>query len=187
MVLDKIDGAKRPRPMRTNPSQKNMNFFCDYHGTHGHRTVDCRHLRDEVVRLLKDGYLREFLSDRAKDNYGKHKDSVKQEPQAEPRHVINMIINEPEQSKEVPEKKVLSAVRIETTEELKQKTTELGWKDVLLVGDILPRPNDLVISALVNSIMVSGIAVAPRSEMNLIQWDVVEQLVEMGEMELSEK
>ncbi|XP_059284830.1 uncharacterized protein LOC132038124 [Lycium ferocissimum] len=111
-----MDGAKQPRPMRTDPSQRNMNLFCDYHGTHGHRTVDYRHLKDEVARQLKDGYLREFLSNRAKDNYGKHRDSVKQEPQVEPLHVINMIIDEPGQSKAIPERKQLP-LRIENRKE----------------------------------------------------------------------
>ncbi|XP_060170781.1 uncharacterized protein LOC132601733 [Lycium barbarum] len=50
--------------MRLDPSQRDPNLFCDYHTTHRHQTSDCCHLRDEVALLLKDGHLREFLSDR---------------------------------------------------------------------------------------------------------------------------
>ncbi|XP_019232535.1 PREDICTED: uncharacterized protein LOC109213220 [Nicotiana attenuata] len=39
------------------------------------RTRDCRHLREEVAALLKNGHLRELLGDRAKNNYGKNHDA----------------------------------------------------------------------------------------------------------------
>ncbi|XP_060182982.1 uncharacterized protein LOC132612929 [Lycium barbarum] len=100
-TISKIDGAKRPRLMRSDPSQRDMNLFCNYHRTHGHWISDYRQLRDEVARLLKDSHLREFLSERAKDNCGKNRDLAKQEVQTEPRHVINMITDEPMQIKEI--------------------------------------------------------------------------------------
>ncbi|XP_059294499.1 uncharacterized protein LOC132047476 [Lycium ferocissimum] len=58
-----------PRPLRSDPAQRDPNVVCEYHGTHGHRTEDYRQLRDEVARLLKNRHLREFLSDRPKGNY----------------------------------------------------------------------------------------------------------------------
>ncbi|XP_060210666.1 uncharacterized protein LOC132637621 [Lycium barbarum] len=65
--------------------------MCEYHGTYGHRTKDCRQLREEVARLLKKVHLREFLSDRAKGHY-KDRENHKQVELVEPQHVINIII-----------------------------------------------------------------------------------------------
>nr|XP_016451225.1 PREDICTED: uncharacterized protein LOC107775929 [Nicotiana tabacum] len=88
-----IKEAWFPRPMRSDPGQRHPNLWCEYHDTNGHRTGDCRHLREEVATLLKNGHLREFLSDRAKNNYGRDRDDT-QTPRAreEPPHqTINMI------------------------------------------------------------------------------------------------
>ncbi|XP_075107029.1 uncharacterized protein LOC142180011 [Nicotiana tabacum] len=55
-----INEARFPKPIRSDPSQRDLNLWCEYHGTHGHRTGDCRNLRKEVATLLKNGHLREF-------------------------------------------------------------------------------------------------------------------------------
>ncbi|XP_060183153.1 uncharacterized protein LOC132613119 [Lycium barbarum] len=60
-AINKIDGVKRPRPMRSDLSQRDIRLFYDYHGTHGHRTDDCRYRRDEVARLLKGRSLTRVL------------------------------------------------------------------------------------------------------------------------------
>ncbi|XP_060190760.1 uncharacterized protein LOC132620052 [Lycium barbarum] len=65
--------------------------MCEYHETHGHRTEDCRQLREEVARLLKNGHLREILSERAKSHY-QERESYKLAEPVEPQHIINMII-----------------------------------------------------------------------------------------------
>nr|XP_016459401.1 PREDICTED: uncharacterized protein LOC107782955 [Nicotiana tabacum] len=65
-----------PRPIRSDPGKKDPNLWCEYHGTHGHRTGNCRHLREELETLLKNIHLREFLSDQAKNNYGPKKTKV---------------------------------------------------------------------------------------------------------------
>ncbi|XP_060200356.1 uncharacterized protein LOC132628606 [Lycium barbarum] len=62
-AIGKIEGATWPKPLRTNPSQRDPKLICDYHSTHGYRNDDCRELRDEVARLLKNGHLRECLSE----------------------------------------------------------------------------------------------------------------------------
>nr|XP_009596401.1 uncharacterized protein LOC104092494 [Nicotiana tomentosiformis] len=41
------------KTMRSDPSQRDPNLWCKYHGTNDHRTEDCRHLREEVATLLK--------------------------------------------------------------------------------------------------------------------------------------
>nr|XP_016467871.1 PREDICTED: uncharacterized protein LOC107790459 [Nicotiana tabacum] len=65
-----------PKLMRSDPSQRDPNLWCEYHSTNGHRTGDCRHLREEVETLLKNSHLKEFLSDWAKNNYGRNCDNA---------------------------------------------------------------------------------------------------------------
>nr|XP_009596366.1 uncharacterized protein LOC104092460 [Nicotiana tomentosiformis] len=91
-AMKNIKEVRFPRPMRSNPSQRDPNLWCEYHDTNGHRTEDCRHFREEVATLLKNGHLREFLSDRAKNNYGWDRDDTQTSRAREPpRQMINMI------------------------------------------------------------------------------------------------
>ncbi|XP_059292519.1 uncharacterized protein LOC132045976 [Lycium ferocissimum] len=90
-AIGRIPEARWPRPLRSDPGQRDPNMICEYHGTHGHRTEDCRQLREEVARLLKNGHLREFLSERAKTHYKERESNKRIEP-VEPQHIINMII-----------------------------------------------------------------------------------------------
>nr|XP_016480249.1 PREDICTED: uncharacterized protein LOC107801436 [Nicotiana tabacum] len=69
--------ARFPKPIRLDPSQRDPNLWCEFYRTHGHKTGDCRHLREEVATLLKIGHLREFLSDRATNNYVRSLDNAK--------------------------------------------------------------------------------------------------------------
>ncbi|XP_060183107.1 uncharacterized protein LOC132613068 [Lycium barbarum] len=61
-AIGHIKDMRWTRPLRFDPAQIDPNVVCEYHDTHGHRTEDCRQLRDEVDRLLKNGHLHEFLS-----------------------------------------------------------------------------------------------------------------------------
>ncbi|XP_075103609.1 uncharacterized protein LOC142178179 [Nicotiana tabacum] len=85
-----IKESRFPKLMRSDPSQRDPNLWCEYHGMNGHRTGDCRHLREEVATLLNNGHLREFLSDRAKNNYGRNRDNAEPSKVGED-HTINMI------------------------------------------------------------------------------------------------
>lgn len=91
-AIGRIKDTKWPRPMQTDPAQRNPNAMCEYHGTYGHRTEDCRQLIEEVARLFNKGHLREFLSDKAKNHF-KNRDFGRQNEQEEPQHTIHMIIS----------------------------------------------------------------------------------------------
>nr|XP_009763288.1 PREDICTED: uncharacterized protein LOC104215228 [Nicotiana sylvestris] len=89
-AIGRIQDIWWPRTIQTDPSQRNQNLMFKYHGTDGHKTEDCRQLREEVARLFNEGHLQEFFSDRAK-NHLRERDARKNE-QEEPQHVIYMII-----------------------------------------------------------------------------------------------
>nr|XP_009784654.1 PREDICTED: uncharacterized protein LOC104233045 [Nicotiana sylvestris] len=64
--IEHIKDTKWPRPLQSDPAQRDLNLMCKYHGTHGYKTEDCRQLKEEVSRLFNSGHLREFLTDLAK-------------------------------------------------------------------------------------------------------------------------
>nr|XP_016442968.1 PREDICTED: uncharacterized protein LOC107768361 [Nicotiana tabacum] len=88
-----IKEAQFPKPTRSDPSQRDPNLWCEYHGTNGHRIGDCRYLHEEVATLLKNGHLMEFLSHRDKNNYGRNRDNTEPSKAGEDplRLMINMI------------------------------------------------------------------------------------------------
>ncbi|XP_019241992.1 PREDICTED: uncharacterized protein LOC109222037, partial [Nicotiana attenuata] len=62
-AIEHIKDTIWPRPLQTHLARRDPNQMCEYHGTHGHKTVDCRQLREEVAQLFNNEHLREFLSD----------------------------------------------------------------------------------------------------------------------------
>ncbi|KAF3554385.1 hypothetical protein F2Q69_00012578 [Brassica cretica] len=63
--------VKWPQKMKAPYSFRNPGHWCDFHCDHGHKTEDYTALRIEVTELLKKGYLREFLSEKAKGHLNK--------------------------------------------------------------------------------------------------------------------
>ncbi|XP_056864060.1 uncharacterized protein LOC130511200 [Raphanus sativus] len=59
--------VKWPHKMKAAEANQNPKRWCKFHSDHGHTTEDCIALKMEVAKLLKKGYLREFLSDKAKN------------------------------------------------------------------------------------------------------------------------
>ncbi|XP_060210712.1 uncharacterized protein LOC132637675 [Lycium barbarum] len=137
----------------------------------------------EAKKLLKNGHLREFFSDRAKENYGKNRDSSKQEVQIEPLHVINVITDGPgfTGTSFVAKKDKFSVTRERRSRSLIQKRA-ITFTDED-AKDITSSHNDaLVISIMINYFRVKNVWVDPGSLTNVIQWRVIEQLAMMGEL-----
>ncbi|XP_060210484.1 uncharacterized protein LOC132637412 [Lycium barbarum] len=122
-------------------------MVCEYHKTHGHRTEDCRQLREEVARLLKNCHLREFMSERAKNHY-KERESHKRVEPVEPQHMINMIIG----GTDAPRGSVMKRTKVSI---VREKRT----RDYVPEGSISFSNED-----------------AEGSSANIIRWRVVDQL-----------
>ncbi|XP_019260441.1 PREDICTED: uncharacterized protein LOC109238432 [Nicotiana attenuata] len=58
------DKVRWPKEMRSDPSKRNLDFWCEFHNDHGHRITDCRLLQEEVEHLLKQGYLTDLFSEK---------------------------------------------------------------------------------------------------------------------------
>nr|XP_016484425.1 PREDICTED: uncharacterized protein LOC107804970 [Nicotiana tabacum] len=110
--IGRIKETKWPKPIQTDHSQRNPNLMCKYHGTHGHRTEDCRQLREEVARLFNEGHIREFLSDRAKNHFRERNANRKNE-QEELQHVIHMIVG----GIDVPQGPIFKCTKVSITRE----------------------------------------------------------------------
>nr|XP_009785581.1 PREDICTED: uncharacterized protein LOC104233825 [Nicotiana sylvestris] len=80
-AIGKVRDTRWPKPIQTDPSQRNPNLICKYHGTHGHRTEDCRQVREKVARLFNERYLRELLNDQAKNHFRERDANRKNEPE----------------------------------------------------------------------------------------------------------
>ena len=44
-------------------SRRNQNLYCTYHRDKGHTTEQCQVLKDHLGKLVKAGYLKEFVVD----------------------------------------------------------------------------------------------------------------------------
>ncbi|CAA0840194.1 Unknown protein, partial [Striga hermonthica] len=56
-----------PKTRFTGPIRPKSDIYCRFHRDYGHTTENCRHLKDEIERLIRAGYLKEFVyQDRAK-------------------------------------------------------------------------------------------------------------------------
>ncbi|XP_048493520.1 uncharacterized protein LOC125494062 [Beta vulgaris subsp. vulgaris] len=69
----------------------NKSKGCEFHGDHGHHTDECVALRREVSHLLKQGYLKDLLTEKGKQTVSKNDD--RRQPPSSPPHVkvINVI------------------------------------------------------------------------------------------------
>ncbi|KAL0413172.1 UNVERIFIED_CONTAM: hypothetical protein Sradi_1518900 [Sesamum radiatum] len=50
-----------PRSWRDTPQRPKSNKFCHFHNDYGHTTVECRHLKNEIERLIQNGYLQKYV------------------------------------------------------------------------------------------------------------------------------
>ncbi|KAL0402081.1 UNVERIFIED_CONTAM: hypothetical protein Slati_4238000 [Sesamum latifolium] len=51
----------RPRSWRDTPQRPKSDKFCRFHNDYGHNTEECRHLKNEIERLIQNGYLQEYV------------------------------------------------------------------------------------------------------------------------------
>ncbi|KAL0461246.1 UNVERIFIED_CONTAM: hypothetical protein Slati_0012200 [Sesamum latifolium] len=51
----------RPRSWKDTPQCPKSDKFCRFHNDYGHTTEECRHLKNEIERLIQNGYLQEYV------------------------------------------------------------------------------------------------------------------------------
>ncbi|CAA0829049.1 Unknown protein, partial [Striga hermonthica] len=76
---EKLDGKEITWPATRfeGPTKPRSGRYCRFHRDYGHNTADCRHLKDEIERLIRAGHLKEFvIQDRPR---GKEKRKCREE------------------------------------------------------------------------------------------------------------
>ncbi|XP_057505736.1 uncharacterized protein LOC130789027 [Actinidia eriantha] len=56
--------VKWPGMIKIDPQKRNRNKYCEFHRDHGHNTEDCFQLKEQIVDLIKKGYLRKYVATR---------------------------------------------------------------------------------------------------------------------------
>ncbi|XP_016492830.1 uncharacterized protein LOC107812287 [Nicotiana tabacum] len=174
-----IKEARFPKPMRYDPKHRDPNLWCEYHGTNGHRTGDYRHLREEVATLLKNGHLKEFLTDRAKNNYGRSGDNAEPSKAGEDpsRQTINMIFG----GNEINGVTFSAAKKTKVSITHSKRLREVAEDDITFMEEntdrlLLPYDDALVISLNMLDFKMKRVVADPGSSANIVQWRVLEQL-----------
>ncbi|XP_070034776.1 uncharacterized protein [Nicotiana tomentosiformis] len=174
-AIRNIKEARFLRPMRSDSSQRDPDLWCEYHRANGHRTWDCQHLREEVATLLKNGHLREFLSDRAKNNYGRNRDNAESSKAGEeaPRRKINMIFGGNDINGVTFS--VVKKTKVSITHSKRLWEDDITFTEEDVDGLLLPHNDAPVISLNMLDFKIKHVLVDPGSSANIIQWRVLEQ------------
>ncbi|KAL0458484.1 UNVERIFIED_CONTAM: hypothetical protein Slati_0475600 [Sesamum latifolium] len=61
MAVEEKGLITRPRSWRDTPQRPKSDKFCRFHNDYGHTTEECRHLKNEIERLIQNGYLQEYV------------------------------------------------------------------------------------------------------------------------------
>ncbi|XP_075086218.1 uncharacterized protein LOC142168940 [Nicotiana tabacum] len=167
-AMRNIKEARFPRPMRFDSYQRDPNLWCEYQGTTSHRKGDCRHLWEEVVTLLNNGHLREFLNDRTKNNYGRNRDNMESSKAGEEtlRQMINMIFGVNNINEVTFSTAKKTNVSITHSKRLREDDTTLTEEDA--DGLLLPHNDAPVISLNVLDFKIKHVLVNPGSSSNII-------------------
>nr|XP_016455051.1 PREDICTED: uncharacterized protein LOC107779195 [Nicotiana tabacum] len=123
-----------PQKMKSNPSTRRSNVLCEFHQERGHKTEDCIGLRQEVVRMLNQGYLKELLSDRGRANFARGCNQPQGPPKPpSPARTTQMIIGGSDDT-------IINYVKFTTTHKLK-RTVAHEWYDDLEDSIIFDKPD----------------------------------------------
>ncbi|KAL2237225.1 UNVERIFIED_CONTAM: hypothetical protein Sindi_0914200 [Sesamum indicum] len=64
-MVEKEGLLQWPGKMRDTPAKKNSNMYCRFHKDKGHNTEDCYQLKDEIKRLVRQGYFKHLIDRRS--------------------------------------------------------------------------------------------------------------------------
>ncbi|XP_070044991.1 uncharacterized protein [Nicotiana tomentosiformis] len=78
--------------MRSDPNTIKSGALCEFHQERWHKIEDCIAFRQEVVNMLRQGHLKEMLSDNGRTNFARGSEHQGPPKPPSPTRTINMII-----------------------------------------------------------------------------------------------
>lgn len=79
--------------MRSNSNTRKSDALYEFHQERGHKIENCITLRQEVVNMLWQGYLKELLSDKGRNNFARGREHQGMPKPPSLARTINMIIS----------------------------------------------------------------------------------------------
>ncbi|KAK6150854.1 hypothetical protein DH2020_015786 [Rehmannia glutinosa] len=76
VVAERKGLIQPPQPMKENPKRQKSEKYCHFHRDRGHTTEECHHLKNEIEKLIRRGYLKEFV-DKSREDHQKRNDASK--------------------------------------------------------------------------------------------------------------
>ncbi|XP_011075625.1 uncharacterized protein LOC105160057 [Sesamum indicum] len=62
LMVERKDVLRWPKPTRVTPSKKHSSKYCRFHRERGHDTEECYQLKDEIERLIRQGYFKDLIA-----------------------------------------------------------------------------------------------------------------------------
>ncbi|XP_070035708.1 uncharacterized protein [Nicotiana tomentosiformis] len=171
------DKVRWPKEMRSSPSKRNPNFWCEFNNDHDHKTTDCRLLQGEVEHLLKQGYLTDLLSEKGKQSYMKNRQEPLKPPS--PKRRVNVISGGEEvNGVTYTATKKTSKVMITHGKRVCHVLDEdsITFDDANADGLLISHNDALVISLLVHDTNVKRVLIDPGSSVNILLLRVVNKM-----------
>ncbi|KAL0433951.1 UNVERIFIED_CONTAM: hypothetical protein Slati_2729400 [Sesamum latifolium] len=118
MAIEEKGLLTRPRFWKEGPQRPQSDKFCRFHNNYGHTTEECHHLKNEIERLIQNGYLQEYICWEKARGTGlyqkKETDRTKEakvaNPEASPRGGPKMGTNEKIDPNDPPRKGVIRMI-----------------------------------------------------------------------------
>ncbi|KAL2242652.1 UNVERIFIED_CONTAM: Retrovirus-related Pol polyprotein from transposon [Sesamum indicum] len=195
LTVEKSDMLKWPRHTRFTPAKKYSGKYCKFHRERGHDTEECYQLKDEIERLIRQGYFRELVMKcRAEETVARRSRSrspdrrqdkgkgVVKEPNlggnAPVKGVIYTIAGGPEggdsrrsrkrQNRNVQHNQLIASIEPEE---------EITFEDKDVAGGVRSQNDPMVIKLDIANFTVRRVLIDNGSSADIILWDV---LVKMG-------
>ncbi|XP_050255263.1 uncharacterized protein LOC126701186 [Quercus robur] len=167
--------------MEGDPSRRNQNLYCTYHGDKGYTTEQCHVLKDHLEQLVKAGYLKEFVVDSGNRD-ADHGVQQKGNPLPPPLGVIK-VIHAASRSAATTRRGVLTVTPKETCAEGRslRKRMKVGWLAISfdnkdLEGTIQPHDDALVVTAQISGFLVKRVMIDQGSGADVMYPNLFEGL-----------
>ncbi|XP_063947567.1 uncharacterized protein LOC135152128 [Daucus carota subsp. sativus] len=182
MEIEKDESVRWPKPIRTDLEKRNKDLYCRFHKDTGHKTDDCRQLKDEIEFLIRRGKLSKFTKDgdknyRDNDSRGRDNDDKRTQPRGP---VINVISGGPtaagtsSNSRKAYAREVMNIVG-EPPKRAKIDYT-MAFDNIDLEKVKFPHDDPLVITPVIGNSSVKRVLVDNGASVDILFYDAYEKM-----------